>query len=202
MLEIDIPLRSRLRGVERINPAMPLAPAAPVVAARAAPAPAAHDLEQDVALSQLLKNLSSAARDLQAQYRQRLVESEKATVQLAVAIAGRLIHEKLAASEFAVEKLVHKVVERLETREPVTVFLHPLDLALLEQRLQGQPNPWGMERSLTFAAAAAMGRGCCRAEAGEWRVDAQLDVQLADIRDRLLRSVGQGGQPLSGKDRQ
>jgi flagellar assembly protein FliH len=193
VLEISVPLRSFLRGVERIDPTVPLPPAPSGAAGRAAPSATAAQLrEQELAFKQLLGSLSSVARDLQTQYRQRLVELEKATVKLAVAIAGRLVHEKLEASDFAIEALVRKLVEPLETGEPVTVYLHPLDLALLEQRVQGQPSPLGQEHSVKVAAATALSRGSCRAEAGEWRVDAQLEVQLADIRDRLLRSLGQG----------
>ena len=202
MLEIVVPLRSRLQGVERIDPNMPLPPAPVAAATRAAAKATTQDREQELALKQVMAALAAAAKEMQTQYRQRLAELEKATVKLAVAIAGRLVHEQLEDSAAAVEALVRKLVERLETREPVTVYLNPLDLAMLEQRLQGQPNPLGPDRLLKLAPAAAMSRGSCRAEAGEWRVDAQLDVQLADIRDRLLRSVDHGERPSSGKDKQ
>ena len=56
---------------------------------------------------------------------------QKLAVELAVAIASRLLHDQIQAGDYPVENLVRTVVERLDTPQPVTVFLHPEDLAAL-----------------------------------------------------------------------
>src|SRR5262249_51863811 len=119
-------------------------------------------------------------------------ELQRVAVELAVTIATRLIHDKVQANDFAVEELVRKVVEQLEPKQPVTVRLHPEDKALLERRLAGQPLVPADAAEVPGVGDTAVPRGNCVAEAGPVSMQSQLEKQLSDIREHLLRNVGHG----------
>jgi flagellar assembly protein FliH len=203
--EIAIPFSRAIRGVVRVDPTAPLPP--PVIPAVTPPRPTAEQ-EQEVAraaqaraeqekrwqveheaIQRTLKALTDAVQGLEAQQRQRLGELQRMAIELSVAIASRLVHETLQVGDFAVEALVRKAVAKLEARGVVTVRLNPEDVALLEQRLKGQPL-LPENADVHLVADPALARGNCRAEAGDILVTSQWEAQLEEIRQHLLRSVG------------
>lgn len=161
--------------------------------------PSARELEleqmvrdEQAAVQRTLEGLRAAVRDVQAQHRQRLAEQQRVAIELAITIATRLIHDKIAADDYRVEEMARQSISKLETNDPVTLRMHPLDVALLERRLGGQPL-LGDDREVRFVADAAVGRGNCMAEAGPISVQAQLERQLAEIREHLLQRLGHAG---------
>jgi flagellar biosynthesis/type III secretory pathway protein FliH len=145
--------------------------------------------EERLILDRLVTSLAEAALELRTHQQQFRAEMQEATVKLSLAVASRLIHEKLEAGEFNLGALVREVVERLGTRHAVKVHLHPADLALLRKQL---PDPsevaWGHHK-LEFCSDPLVGRGGCRADAGDVSVLSQLDLQIAELQQNLLRSV-------------
>jgi flagellar biosynthesis/type III secretory pathway protein FliH len=145
--------------------------------------------EERQRLAAVLAGLTGAARSLEAEHRRRWQEMELAAVELAVAIASRLLHQRLNAGEFGVEALAREVLGRLEGGQQATVFLHPDDLALLRQRLPDEAALASDHRPVRLAADPALRRGDCRAQAGEVSVLSQVEGQLADLHRHLQRSV-------------
>jgi flagellar assembly protein FliH len=147
--------------------------------------------EEGEALKRILTSLQNAAQAVATQQMEQLAEVRRVTVELAVAIASRLIHERILAGQFGVETLVRQVLEKLEPRQPIAVRLHPDDLALLKRRLPaGDPLANLENDKVRFVADPALSRGDCRAEAGDVRIVSHLQGQLEEIRQHLLRSVG------------
>ena len=134
-------------------------------------------------------NLGEVATDLQQQQSQRLEEMQQVAVELAVAIALRLVHERIEAGDYAVETLIRQAVETLKTTQQVTIYLHPQDLALLENRLAKAHPPAADLVKLRLVGDPLLGRGDCRAEAGDTGVLAQVQEQLAGIRKHLLEKL-------------
>ncbi len=121
-----------------------------------------------------------------------LAEMQQATITLALAIASRLVHMKIEAEEFDLEALVREVVERLGTRSAVKVHLHPEDLALLKERLSVHETVALGQHRIELCADPLVGRGGCRADAGDVSVLSKLDLQLAELKQNLLRSASCG----------
>ena len=200
---ILIPLHAPLRDVILTDPqaALPPLPAPrptvppPMPPAAVAPAPISEtDLGRELMkdrleISRTLVNLTAAVNALEARQQQQLIEWQRAAVELGVTIATRLLHDKIQAGDYPVETLVRQAAERLNTEEPITLRLHPADLHLLEQRLDGRPL-FAPDATIRLVGDPTLGRGDCRAEAGENVVLAELRAQLADVRRELLRSLG------------
>ncbi len=138
----------------------------------------------------MLAELRGAAERLATRHDSLLAEMRQAAVELAVAVAGRLVFDKLQAGDFPIEEMVRQAVARLPAAPAMTVYLHPEDLALLRRRLADQPLLPAREPALRIEADATLKRGGCRAEAGEIHVLADLANQLAELRQHLLWSAG------------
>jgi flagellar assembly protein FliH len=192
MIESTIRISRPLVGVALLDPAEPLSSggdrASPTVGDHAP-----HDTHQRAGLAEeraaveaVVASIAEAARELESHRRKLLAELQHVAVELAVAIASRLIYDKIQANDYAVESLVREVVERLGAKGPVVVRMHPEDVSLLRQRLGGQSLG---SAELRLVEDSAVSRGDCKAEAGEVSVVSQLDAQLNDIRRHLLRSL-------------
>jgi flagellar assembly protein FliH len=198
MYEVTIPFSLAIRRVVLADPSAPLPSPSPLVHPDPSPQQAAgpdeaeqnrQQQEEHEAIQRTLSGLRETTHKIATQWDTQLAEMKRITVELAVTIAARLLHEKIEEGRFAVETLVRKVIEQVEPRQPVTVYLHPKDLALLEQRLGPEQPLVPDNREVRLVAEPALERGDCRVESNEVRVLSQLKVQLEEIRQHLLRSV-------------
>jgi flagellar biosynthesis/type III secretory pathway protein FliH len=146
-------------------------------------------------VEQLVGRVIAAVGDVRRERRQadeqRLSEWRRVAVELGLTIATKLLHEKITAGEFALEALVRDMAAQFNGPPPITVRLHPDDLAVLRQRLGGSPLLADAESVLV--ADPALGRGNCRIEAGGQMLLSDLADQLEDLRTTLLRSLGHAG---------
>lgn len=191
--ETAIPLKRKLVGVALADPAVPLTPSEPNSNASAPgnlsePAPAVNgsNPEERAALEDLVASVKDLAQDLWEQQRQRLGEMQRVAVEVAIAVASRLVHQRIELGDYPVENLVREVVERLEPQDALTIYLHPADIALLGQRL-GEKQPLFAEADrVKLVPDVALKRGDCRAETGDVNLSLELDKQLEEMRKRLL----------------
>jgi flagellar biosynthesis/type III secretory pathway protein FliH len=213
-----IRLHGPLTGARAINPAEALPPAVLAVAPSALlsspppeppPAPVPEPREAEEArraqeerelIERTLGAVSAAVRDELSRRDAEHAEWRKAAAELGVAIAARILHDRISADGFPVEAVVRELVGQAGAG-PLTVHLHPQDLELLHRRLGGKPlirlvgdetspRPPGDAERITFHADESLGRGDCRVEAKETLVLSGLAEQLEEVRRQLLRSLG------------
>jgi len=213
MLEITVPLILPLRGVLLAEPdtapprwlqdqfsQLPLNSADRKSAATRAAVIAQQELELEQLRQEReswkrgLTQLQQAAVKTNAQCADVLNEMREVTVELAHAIASKLVFQQLAAGTFPIDRLVTEVLSRLNTREPVTVRLHPEDLAVFEQS-DRQPQAADSEASVRFIADPKLARGDCKAVAGGITVFYELRRQIEEIRRELLSTVNGHAEP-------
>ncbi len=213
MLEITVPLILPLRGVLLAEPDtapprwlqdqfshLPLNSADRKSAATRAAVIAQHEQELEQLRQEReswkrgLTQLQQAAVKTNAQCADVLNEMREVTVELAHAIASKLVFQQLAAGTFPIDRLVTEVLSRLNTREPITVRLHPEDLAIFEQS-DRQSQAADSETSVRFIADPKLARGDCKAVAGEITVVYELRRQIEEIRRELLSTVNGHAEP-------
>jgi flagellar assembly protein FliH len=207
MIEITVPLTLPLRAVVRTatdsGPPDWLAAqfaGLPVTAAarRLAAANAAITAQQQQELAELrqqndawkrgVMELQRAVVRANDQTATILHELREAAVELAHAIASKLVFQQLATGTFPVDRLVAEVLRRLDTHEPATVKLHPEDLALVQQD-EEFVRSLESEGGVRLIADPKLTRGDCRAAAGETTVVYELRRQIEEIRRELLSTV-------------
>lgn len=143
--------------------------------------------QQGQLIEQTLRGLTEVVRGLELREQQRVAEMQRATVELATAIAEKLLHERLAEGNFPIEQVVREVLAKLKPAQSATVYLNPEDLELLAARCGRTELLPGKE--LRLVADPGMKRGSCRAESGEVNVNSTLQMQLQMIRERLTERL-------------
>lgn len=213
MIEITVPLILPLRGALPADPGtappewllhqysrIPLnkrdrATAVALAAARAQQAVEQEQLRQQRdAWKRGLVELQRTTTLVDAQCASVVNELREVAVELAHAIAAKLVFQQLSSGTFPVDRLVAEVLSRLNTREPVTVRLHPEDLAIYQQSYQ-QPQETESDATVRIVADAKLARGDCKATAGEITVVYELRRQIEEIRRELLSTVNGHAEP-------
>ncbi len=135
-----------------------------------------------------LSTIQAKVAELSRQQAANMDGLQNAAVELALTIATRLLHRMVTADEFPVEAMVRDMAAELVNDTPVTVWLNPDDLKLLERRLGGQQLLSGDAPKLV--ADASLERCECRVEGGNGSLILSDPARhLAEIRDDLLRNL-------------
>ncbi len=180
----------RLYEIVRASPHLPLPPVpSPKPPPPPQPQPAQQEREERQAIERVLEQLQKAAEQLAARYDAARDEMRQAAIELAIAVAGRVVFDKLQAGEFPIEEMVRQALAHLPAAPVLTVYLHPEDRALLQRRLADRSLLPTRETQLRIEADASLRRGGCRVEAGEIHVLTDLADQLAGLRQHLLWSA-------------
>lgn len=139
------------------------------------------------AIETVLGSVTAAVDGLKQEHAERLFQWRAAAVELAISIAAKLLHERIAADEFNLEQMIRDMAADLND-EVVCVRLNPHDLELLEKRLDGQPLLSG-PTDPQLIADSSLARGECRVEGRSAVSLSDLPRQLGQIREDLLRRV-------------
>lgn len=190
--ETSIRLPGRLTGIVRTHGPAPVA--TPAVAAQPAAAPSAAAADATCqrtygeAVERALQALGDAAAALQAQRQVWAQAIEPLAVELALAVAARFLQVKVTAGEFPWRALIHQALDRLEASQPVTVSLHPDDLAAIQKQL-AEEDTMSRGPELRIVADETLGRGCFKVQAQERLVGFDLDSRLEALRQQLHDTV-------------
>lgn len=180
-----MPLRTALHAglAQPLPPLPPPPPPPPPPEPRPDPQAEAERRHLETALA----GLAGAVARLDTRYRQLLGEMRQTAIELAIAVADRLLHDQARAGQVPLEEVVRQVVGRLPARGGADVSLNPEDVTLLRRRL-GEEALAGL--AIQLRPDPGLARGSCRAEAEGMSVLSDLEEQLADLRHCLLENVG------------
>ena len=187
--DIAFPALPRLLNVVRAGVHLPL-PEPPPRPAPPTRSPEEIARQERQLIEQMLTQMRQSVAQLATRYDGLVAEMRQAAVELAIAVTGRLVFDKLQTGEFPIEEMVRQAIARLPAAPAVTVYLHPEDRALLQRRLGDDPLLPLAEPKLRIEADASLRRGGCRAEAGEIHVLTDLADLLAELRQQMLWSAG------------
>jgi len=119
----------------------------------------------------------------------RLEQLQRIAVELALTIATRVLHQRIEAEDFPIDAKVRDMITQLGDDVPVAVRLNPADLELLKSRLGDQPLTADRDDP-RFIADESLNRGARRVEGRESMLLSDVARELQEIRDELLRSLG------------
>lgn len=154
------------------------------------PAGAGERALSDKQLVTLLGDIQTSLGELQDQRRNNLDEMQRVAIELSIAVASRLVHAQIDSGDFAVEKMIGRVVEQMKPNVPLTVRLHPNDLALFKERTKDTTPAWQELREIQLVPDGTLQRGDCRVDSGETGLLSEIESQLSEIRCHLLEALG------------
>jgi flagellar assembly protein FliH len=112
------------------------------------------------------------AAELERVARDRIVE-------LALAIAGRIVGESVAADPGLLDRIYERALARIGELAPVSIRVHPDD------RTRSAIDTLAATRGVDVVDDPSVGRAGCRVEACGVEVDATLEAALAVLRDEM-----------------
>jgi flagellar assembly protein FliH len=128
-------------------------------------------------LDPVIAHLSAVIQELAGQRARVRAEAEEDTVQLAIAIARRVLYRELATDPEAILGLVMAAFQKLNARETHRLRVSPGDAAAMEEnraRLQLPPR-------VEIAGDPSLAPGSAVFETSRGELDASIDTQMAEI---------------------
>ncbi len=117
-------------------------------------------------------------------------EAEEDMVQLAIAIARRILRRELTADPSALLGIAKAALDRVDAREVLRVRIHPHDTDLIRQALDSRGAPPRIE----VQPDQGLERGGIVIETARGNLDASVDSQLAEI-ERGFTDLVRRGRP-------
>ncbi|REK15921.1 MAG: hypothetical protein DWQ37_08910 [Planctomycetota bacterium] len=139
----------------------------------------------DRGVETVLRALREAIEEIQAAKAQWLAHWERAALNVAMAIAGRVVRREAAKSPDVTLDLVREALELAAGRAHVQLRLHPEDLATLGPHLDRLSVELGRMAAPEVIADQAISRGGCRVDTQHGAIDQQFEAQLARIEQEL-----------------
>lgn len=130
----------------------------------------------------MLRRLGETLNEIAGLREQILRQSERQLVELALALARRIVHREVARDDEFLMALARVAVDRLGESSGATIHLHPEDFA----RTPGRHIEEWSKSHVKIIADAAIPRGGCRVESPFGFVDAGLDAQFQELARALL----------------
>jgi flagellar assembly protein FliH len=112
-------------------------------------------------------------------------EAEEDLVQLAIAVARRVLRRELSADPSALHGIIKAALDRLESREILRLRLHPHDAPAAAEMLRERGAPAQIE----VAADPSLERGAFLVETARGTLDASIETQLREIERGLTDLV-------------
>lgn len=128
----------------------------------------------------VLWRLTQTLEELGSLREQMISKTERQVVQLALAIAARIVHHEVAVDHELLVAMARVALDRLGDRKSATIRLNPQDFAAAGvDRLVGKA-------AVEIVADATVNRGGCRVESDFGLIDVAVAAQLAEITTALL----------------
>jgi len=141
---------------------------------------AAAAAQQETAM--LARKLASTLDDLVRVRDQMIRQTEKQMVQLALAVARRVLHREVSVDPTAMLTMMRVVLERVSDAARISVRLNPADHQAVTAALADAPT----SDQIAVMADPRVPRGGCKVECEYGDIDAGVDAQIQEIARALL----------------
>ena len=126
--------------------------------------------------------LNQAAQHLD-QYKNDLLEQiEAQSVELAIAIASKVVCKKLEHNDFSIDPILTDALSQLQSNQQATVLLNPSDFEKSDLAKSGNP-------TITFLADPSLSKGSCKIESQQGSVDTSINKSFVQITSALAQGV-------------
>ncbi len=130
----------------------------------------------------MLRRLAQTLEELSRLRDSMVRQTERELVQLAIAIARRVLHREVSVDQELTAALAHIALERLGATTPATVRLHPDDYTTVTA---AQTAPLS-GRQVEIVPDPGVARGGCLVESEFGTIDASVDAQVDEIARAVL----------------
>ena len=133
--------------------------------------------------------LAAAAEGVLALRAELIEAGERRAVELALAIAAKVIGTTVAAGPEAVLEVVSGALRRTTERDRLVIEVAPDDLPLVRESVDGLAAQLGGVGRIEVVAERRIARGGCIVRTGEGEIDATIDRQLERVGELVVRTL-------------
>ena len=130
----------------------------------------------------MLRRLTQTLEELTTLRAQMIHQTERQMVQLALAVARRIVHREVSIDQDLLIAMARVALDRLGESARVTVRLHPEEF---QATAAARAADW-TGTTVEVVADARVGRGGCRVESDFGLMDAGVDAQIHELARALL----------------
>jgi flagellar assembly protein FliH len=146
--------------------------------------------QQEQRMNELLATLADSLAELSRLRERVLKNSTEDMLRLALAVAEQVIHCEVKADSTIILATLQEALQAAISSDAYHVKVHPDDLALvMEKKPLFLASVSGL-KNITLEADEAVSRGGCLIESELGQVDASIEGQLGELKQKLLSSVG------------
>lgn len=145
--------------------------------------------QREAEATDAVRRMEVLHQSLVAERVQVLVEAEVTVVDLAVALARRIIGVQAVSNPKALIQVVRTALAHLSERSNLEIKVHPDDLAVARRFAAHWVEKVDQDAVFKVRSSAHVGRGGCMIEGLEENVDARLDEQLKIMHETLRDAV-------------
>jgi flagellar assembly protein FliH len=139
-------------------------------------------------LDPVVQRFTQTIQELAALRRRCRADAEEDAVQLAIAVARRILHREISVDPEAILGLVRSAFDKIESREIHRLRVHPEDAALVRRHFENPAN----SRKIEILADPSLERGSAIFDTVRGSLDASASTQLQEIERGLTDLVRRG----------
>lgn len=143
----------------------------------------------------VVQRLAETIDELRAVRRDLLVKAERQLVELALAIARRIVHREVTIDRELLAVMGRVALDRLGSVSAATIRLHPDDYAAVTR---GRGDEWTAGGTTTVVPDPLVRRGGCLVQSDFGVIDIGVDAQIQEIA-RTLFGEDEGETPAGGE---
>lgn len=156
------------------------------------------------AVQHILDHLGESVEEFEQRRQSMIGELQTVAVEIAVAVASKLVFQELKDAESIALPLVKQLVENLDQRFQCKVWLNPDDLVIIENSQQmdldssnaatdGSTDSIGKTQwktdNIQFLGDPKLARGDCKIDNGSESLISSIQSKLSEIRHQLIESL-------------
>jgi len=137
-------------------------------------------------LSQVERNWTATLDQLDSQRREMMLDARHDVLELALAIAERVVKRVPAVDPSIIEDQLVAAIEQVARPSDLTISINPQDADLVREALPRIVEQCEQAQHVNVIERDDISRGGCAISYGRGRIDATLDTQLQRIVETLL----------------
>ncbi|EAX48667.1 flagellar assembly protein FliH [Thermosinus carboxydivorans Nor1] len=146
------------------------------------------EAEMQGALRQAADQAGQLLAAAEREYRQTLLDAERHIIDLALAVARKILAREIEENPMVVLPIVRAALEKVRDQEQITILVNPEDFGVVLEAKRDLELVIGRERALQIVADNTVGRGGCLLDTPFGMVDARIDTQFEMIK-RVLEDL-------------
>ncbi|MGE8079159.1 flagellar assembly protein FliH [Peribacillus loiseleuriae] len=140
-----------------------------------------------------INQASEIVESARQEYVKHIESSEAMILELAIAVAEKIIDQKLEESSEAFLSIVKRTIKEARNYREIQLHIHPVHYEEIIEQKEELEAMFTKEMALIIYPDPELSEDSCLIESANGRIDASIDSQLREIKDKLVDLL-EGGQ--------